>query len=143
VIPIDSKGLFSDAFNVRLPDRDVCSLTQLSGSSTIVYLCSDGDRRLLRSHNVSVKEKTLSEGPLSDVVDKGASHVVALGKGVLVAGELEAVWMSGKTRVTARFPGEQRSRLLSLGRVDPDGARWLLGDESGHLWLLTCTIAQV
>jgi DNA damage-binding protein 1 len=143
VIPIDSKGLFQDAFNVRLPDRDVLALTLLAGTNTIVYLCCDGsDRRLLRSHTVSIKEKSLSEGPIADVMDKGASHLDSLGKGVLVGGELEVVWISGKTRVSAKFPSSERSRLLAMGRLDADGSRWLLSDESGHLWLLACTLAQ-
>lgn len=92
---------------------------------------------------MNIKEKTLGEGPVSEVVDKGASHLAGLGKGVLLAGEQEVLWVSGKTRVAARFPaGAERSRLLGMGRVDADGTRWLLCDESGRLWLLSCALAQ-
>lgn len=141
---MDSKGLLQDAFNVRLPDRDVCALVLLPNTNTIVYLCSDGsDKRKLRSHTIGIKEKMLTEGPISDSsMDKGASHLATLGKGVLVAGEVEVVWISGKTKVSVRFPSNERSRLLSIGRIDADGSRWLLSDEGGHLWLLSCALAQ-
>ncbi len=142
-VPVDSKGLFMDAFNVRLPDRDIVSLCFLPGATvpTIVYLCEDGERRHLRSHAVNVKEKALVSdvAPLGGEVDKGASMVMPLGKaGVLIAGELEVMWASGKTRVATRFPGEQRARLTAATKIDKDGSRWLLGDESGRLWLLAC-----
>jgi DNA damage-binding protein 1 len=48
-------------------------------------------------------------------------------------------WVCGKTVVATRFPGEQRARLTAAARVDADGSRWLLGDESGRLWLLAAT----
>ena len=142
-IPVDAKGLFGDAFNVRLPDRDIVSMCFLHGAPqpVLVYLCRDGEKMQLRSHVVNVRDKALSPdgSGLGREVERGASFVAPLGRGgVLVAGELEVAWICGKTAVSARFPGEQRARLTAATRVDADGSRWLLGDESGRLWLLAC-----
>jgi DNA damage-binding protein 1 len=139
-IPVDAKGLFGDAFNVRLPDREIVSMCFVSNAPqpVLAYLCRDGEQMQLRSFVVNVRDKSLgADGGVGGAVDRGASHLLPLARGgVLVAGELEVAWLGGKAPVVARFPGEQRSRLTAAGKVDADGARWLLGDESGRLWLL-------
>ena len=144
VIPIDSKGVLQDAFNIRLPDnrvRDICVLSEGVGAGpAIAYIHQEGDRWMLKSGVVALKEKSLKPGPIAPVViARGASHVVAAGKGVLVFSEGCVCWhgFNGQT-VKRAVPGEEVRAVTAVGKVDADGTRWLAGDSDGQLYLVIC-----
>lgn len=145
LVPVDVHGQLQDAFNVRLPDGLVVALCWLRPDTAhappvLAYLCQDGEVRRLRTHVVQHKEKALAAGPLADtVVERGASLLAAVGRGVLVWGESGVAWHgpNGQT-VQAAYPVRRPTCMLAHCAIDADGSRHLSGDDSGRLWLVVC-----
>jgi DNA damage-binding protein 1 len=152
IIPIDSKGIFMDAFNIRLADTtllDLCFL-QAPGPPQLVYLCEEGDQTFLRSFTLNIKEKSLSPGLLTaGLLEGGAVRCMALGSGVLCVGETGVQWRGPQQTVcTAVYPDigdettrHRRRQIQAVGRIDD--SRWLVGDgEDGTLWLVVVQLVN-
>ncbi|KAM0880962.1 hypothetical protein ACQ4PT_033240 [Festuca glaucescens] len=144
VIPFDNKGLLMEAFDIRLEKLPVLDIKFLYGcvKPTIVVLYQDNsDARHVKTYEVALKDKDFVEGPWSqNNLDNGAGlliPVLAPLGGVIIIGEETIVYCNGNSAFKA-MPIKQ-SIIRAYGRVDPDGPRYLLGDNTGTLHLLVLT----
>jgi DNA damage-binding protein 1 len=107
----------------------------------LAYVCKDAQARTLRTFVVNVKEKSLSPGPLADVVlERGAAHCYALGRGVLVLAEEKVSWygLDAGAALHQALPIAHPTLMTCACSLDPEQTRWLLSDDCGRLWLLVC-----
>ncbi|KAL0918442.1 hypothetical protein M5K25_010451 [Dendrobium thyrsiflorum] len=140
VIPFDNKGQLKEAFNIRLEELQVLDIKFLYGCSkpTIAVLYQDNkDARHLKTYEVALKDKDFIEGPWSqNNLDNGAGMLIPvplpLG-GVIIIGEETIVYCNGSSFKAIPI---RPSITRAYGRIDPDGSRFLLGDNSGLLYLL-------
>ncbi|KAM0887190.1 hypothetical protein ACQ4PT_029232 [Festuca glaucescens] len=144
VIPFDNKGQLKEAFDIRLEELQVLDTKFLYGcvKPTIVVLYQDNkDARHVKTYEVALKDKDFVEGPWSqNNLDNGAGlliHVPAPVGGVIIIGEETIVYCNGNSTFKA-IPIKQ-SIIRAYERVDPDGFRYLLGDNTGTLHLLVLT----
>ncbi|KMZ57778.1 DNA damage-binding protein 1 [Zostera marina] len=143
VIPFDNKGQLKEAFNIRLEELQVLDIKFLFGCSrpTIVVLYQDNkDARHVKTYEVALKEKDFIEGPWSqNNLDNGAGLLIPVPMplgGVIIIGEETIVYCSANAfKAIPTKPSITRA----FGRVDADGSRYLLGDNSGLLHLLVIT----
>ncbi|KAK1280307.1 DNA damage-binding protein 1 [Acorus gramineus] len=143
VIPFDNKGQLKEAFNIRLEELQVLDIKFLYGCSkpTIVVLYQDNkDARHVKTYEVVLKEKDFIEGPWSqNNLDNGASLLIPVPMplgGVIIIGEETIVYCSATAFKAIPI---KPSLMRAYGRVDADGSRYLLGDNSGCLNLLVIT----
>ncbi|EIE24281.1 hypothetical protein COCSUDRAFT_28729 [Coccomyxa subellipsoidea C-169] len=141
VIPIDDKGQLHEAFNMRIDELNVIDMIFLEGCAkpTIAVLYQDNkDARHIKTYEVVLKEKDLTEGPWRQSnLDAGASRVIAVPEplgGALVVGESVIAYM-GQGQAMKCTP-IKATIIRAHGRVDEDGSRYLLGDYVGNLYLL-------
>lgn len=144
VIPFDNKGQLKEAFNIRLEELQVLDIKFLYGClrPTIVVLYQDNkDARHVKTYEVALKEKDFVEGPWSqNNLDNGAGLLIPVPAplgGVIIIGEETIVYCNANS--TFRAIPIKQSITRAYGRVDPDGSRYLLGDNSGILHLLVLT----
>ncbi|AQK92556.1 DNA damage-binding protein 1a [Zea mays] len=144
VIPFDNKGQLKEAFNIRLEELQVLDIKFLHGcvKPTIVVLYQDNkDVRHVKTYEVALKDKDFIEGPWSqNNVDNGAGLLIPVPAplgGVIIIGEEQIVYCNANSTFKA-IPIKQ-SIIRAYGRVDPDGSRYLLGDNTGILHLLVLT----
>lgn len=145
VMPMDSAG-FHEAFNIRVDELQVLSMEFLYNCArpTVALLYHDNkDVRHLRTYEISIKDKEFVEGPFSQSnLDPGASMLIPVPGpqgGVVVVGESVIAYVRKK-----RSPDDQVVKSIqvkativqAVGRVDPDGSRYLLGDTLGNLHML-------
>jgi DNA damage-binding protein 1 len=144
VIPFDNKGQLKEAFNIRLEELQVLDIKFLYGcvKPTIVVLYQDNkDARHAKTYEVALKDKDFFEGPWSqNNLDNGAGLLIPVPAplgGVIIIGEETIVYCNANATFKA-IPIKQ-SIIRAYGRVDPDGSRYLLGDNTGTLHLLVLT----
>jgi DNA damage-binding protein 1 len=134
-------GALREPFNVRLEEStviDLCFLAGLPGPPVLAVLYQDANEaRNVRTYKVIAAERDLAEGPWAELhVEQGASMLVAVPLpfgGVLVVGEQQVTYLSAATSISVPMAAAQ---IRAACKVDADGRRWLLGDESGALSLL-------
>jgi len=143
IIPALAGGtLRSEAFNVRMEELYLLDLCFLAGTPrpTLATLHEDSKhQRYLKTHEVSVRDKALSDGPWPQVaVEASASQLIALPfGGVLVLSEHSVACHSGGAVRAHQVSASGAPTLFRAhGRVDPDGTRWLLSDAAGTLYVL-------
>nr|CAB3460553.1 unnamed protein product [Digitaria exilis] len=144
VIPFDNKGQLKEAFNIRLEELQVLDIKFLHGcvKPTVVVLYQDNkDARHVKTYEVALKDKDFVEGPWSqNNLDNGAGLLIPVPAplgGVIIIGEETIVYCNANATFKA-IPIKQ-SIIRAYGRVDPDGSRYLLGDNTGTLHLLVLT----
>uniref|UniRef100_A0ACD5TYR9 Uncharacterized protein n=1 Tax=Avena sativa TaxID=4498 RepID=A0ACD5TYR9_AVESA len=144
VMPFDNTGQLKGAFNIRLEELQVLDIKFLYGcvKPTIVVLYQDNKvARHVKTYEVALKDKNFFEGPWSqNNLDKGASLLIPVPAppgGVIIIGEQTIVYCNANSTFKA-IPIKQ-SIIRAYGRVDPDGSRYLLGDQTGTLHLLVLT----
>ncbi|EEC79792.1 hypothetical protein OsI_21216 [Oryza sativa Indica Group] len=144
VIPFDNKGQLKEAFNIRLEELQVLDIKFLYGcvKPTIVVLYQDNkDARHVKTYEVALKDKDFVEGPWSqNNLDNGAGLLIPVPAplgGVIIIGEETIVYCNANS--TFRAIPIKQSIIRAYGRVDPDGSRYLLGDNAGILHLLVLT----
>ncbi|CAA6668092.1 unnamed protein product [Spirodela intermedia] len=140
VIPFDNKGQLKEAFNIRLEELQVLDIKFLYGClrPTIVVLYQDNkDARHVKTYEVSLKDKDFAEGPWQQAnVDNGAGLLIPVPMplgGVIIIGEETIVYCSA---TAFKAIPTKPSITRAYGKVDADGSRYLLGDNSGALRLL-------
>uniref|UniRef100_A0A0D9V2C3 DNA damage-binding protein 1 n=1 Tax=Leersia perrieri TaxID=77586 RepID=A0A0D9V2C3_9ORYZ len=146
VIPFGSKGHLNEPSNIRLEELLVLDIKFLYGCDrpTIVLLFQDDyDARHVKTYEVALKDNEFVEGPWSqNNLDNGASLLIPvpapLGV-VIVIGEITIAYFSA---TTFRAVSIKQSMIGAVGLVDPDGSRYLFGDNTGGLHLLTVTHDQ-
>lgn len=146
VIPFDEKHSLNDAFNIRMEEitiHDIVFLHAFNGIPctlpTIAVLYEDTKEcRHIKTYQISLREKEFLDGPFSQAnVDNGAAMLIPLPTpygGVLIIGEETIAYINGTSAKLAI--GIEPTTILSFGKIDPDGSRWLLGDAEGKLLLL-------
>lgn len=143
VIPFDNKGQLKEAFNIRLEELQVLDIKFLYGcpKPTIVVLYQDNkDARHVKTYEVALKDKDFIEGPWSqNNLDNGAGLLIPVPMplgGVIIIGEETIVYCSASAFKAIPI---KPSITRAYGRVDADGSRYLLSDNTGLLHLLVIT----
>lgn len=143
VIPFDNKGQLKEAFNIRLEELQVLDIKFLYGcpKPTIVVLYQDNkDARHVKTYEVALKDKDFVEGPWSqNNLDNGAGLLIPVPMplgGVIIIGEETIVYCSANAFKAIPI---KPSITRAYGRVDADGSRYLLSDNTGQLHLLVIT----
>ncbi|KAJ3679366.1 hypothetical protein LUZ60_017377 [Juncus effusus] len=143
VIPFDNKGQLKEAFNIRLEELQVLDIKFLYGCSkpTIVVLYQDNkDARHVKTYEVALKDKDFAEGPWSqNNLDNGAGLLIPVPMplgGVIIVGEETVVYCNAMSFKAIPI---RPSIIRAYGRVDADGSRYLLSDNTGLLHLLVIT----
>ncbi|DBA79836.1 TPA: hypothetical protein ACH3X2_007673 [Trebouxia sp. C0005] len=145
IIPMDSMG-FHEAFNIRVDELQVLSMEFLYDCHrpTVALLYHDNkDVRHLRTYEISLKDKEFVEGPFSQSnLDPGASMLIPVPGpqgGVVVIGESVIAYVRKKRSADDQAVKSiqiNATIIKAVGRVDPDGSRYLLGDTLGNLHML-------
>ncbi|KAL3145326.1 hypothetical protein ABBQ38_001586 [Trebouxia sp. C0009 RCD-2024] len=145
VIPMDSMG-FQEAFNIRVDQLQVLSMEFLYDCPrpTVALLYQDNkDARHLRTYEISIKDKEFVEGPFSqNNLDPGVSMIIPVPGptgGLVVVGESVIMYVRKKRSAddqAVKSIQVQATIVKAVGRVDPDGSRYLLGDTLGNLHML-------
>lgn len=144
VIPILSTGALGEAFNIRLDEFEVLDLGFLhvpeSEKPVLAVLYQDLRKaRHIKTYFVSLTDKELQTGPWAQRDLDAAARVIApiplpMG-GAVVLGENVITYLTADQRRPIVTP--VKSTLFEgIGRVDDNGARWLLSDHVGQLMLL-------
>ncbi|MQL89140.1 hypothetical protein Taro_021718 [Colocasia esculenta] len=98
------------------------------------------DARHVKTYEVSLKDKDFAEGPWQQAnVDNGAGLLIPVPMplgGVIIIGEETIVYCSA---TAFKAIPTKPSITRAYGRVDADGSRYLLSDNSGVLRLLVIT----
>ncbi|KFK28706.1 hypothetical protein AALP_AA7G036100 [Arabis alpina] len=139
VLPFDKKGQLNEGFNIRLPELQVLDIKFLYGCTkpTIAVLYQDiKDARHFKTYEVYLKDKFV-EGPWSHHnLDNGADLLIPVPPplcGVLIIGDETIVYCSPNACKAIQI---RPTVIKAYGRVDIDGSRYLLGDDTGLLHLL-------
>ena len=143
VIPIQPDGSLREAYNLRLEELKLVSLTFLHGAQhhpmlAIVHQGSTREERSLRTYGVSLKDKELVDAGAWPVtqLDRTALLVRALPPplcGVLVVTEQHLCYVNGALLLTLPI---RSTSVTALCPIDADGFRHLLSDANGVLHLL-------
>eukprot|EP00281_Chroomonas_sp_CCMP1168_P025534 CAMPEP_0206228886 /NCGR_PEP_ID=MMETSP0047_2-20121206/9404_1 /ASSEMBLY_ACC=CAM_ASM_000192 /TAXON_ID=195065 /ORGANISM="Chroomonas mesostigmatica_cf, Strain CCMP1168" /LENGTH=1100 /DNA_ID=CAMNT_0053652151 /DNA_START=70 /DNA_END=3372 /DNA_ORIENTATION=+ len=144
VIPIDSKGLLKEAFNIRLEELQVIDLQFLyvekEKNPTILVLYQDPkEMRHLKTYEINIADKDLQPGPWQQQgVELGATTIIPvplpLG-GALLIGEQTITHLNGDKSDTKTIPMGP-TVIRAWGKIDDDGSRFLLGSHFGKLYVL-------
>jgi DNA damage-binding protein 1 len=142
VMPLDSRGNLSEAYNIRLEEQNVLDLKFLHGAApskpvlAILYQDSKGSRHV-KTYEVNLKEKEFQEGPWTlPNVESGASLLIPLPQpfgGVIVIGEHSIMYHNG---AHPRSIAMKTAIMRAYGKIDANGSRILLGDHTGKLYIL-------
>ncbi|KYR00793.1 UV-damaged DNA binding protein1 [Tieghemostelium lacteum] len=126
-----------EAFNLRLEELQIIDLVFLDKCDrpTLAVLYKDTRHsRHISTYEIKI-DKDHSPGPWShNNVEIGSNLLIAppFG-GVLVVGEQVITYLNGKFPVSVQIPF---TTISCYEMVDKDGSRYLLGDQSGQLYLL-------
>jgi DNA damage-binding protein 1 len=134
-------GATAEAFNVRLMEEETLDVVFLHGRRklTISVLSRDSeDVHNVRTFEISLADQDMRQGPWGRVnVDPGAVRLIPMPEpygGVIVVAEQSLTYVKGEDEpVTVAV---EPAFIKSFGRVDADGARFLLGGHLGQLLML-------
>jgi len=142
VIPLDQSDSELTAFNVRIEETKIFDIQFLHDCTnpTIAILHEDTHGRHVTTKELSLKDKEFVKVPWKqDNVEKLADMLIAVPEplgGVLIIGNESITYHSGSNFHTFAPPSMQNSSITVFAPVDDNGSRFLLGDMSGHLFLL-------
>ncbi|KAL9642809.1 hypothetical protein ABK040_009884 [Willaertia magna] len=149
VIPFDNnKSQFKEAFNLRIEELNIIDIAFFESISSkkkpckqptfaILYQDNTGSRHLM-SYEINLLEKELSEGTFKHLnIDRGSNILIPVSMplgGMICIGESQITYFDEKYKKSVDSPSNTRLAIRCYGNVDP--TRWLLGDQSGTLYLL-------
>ncbi|XP_047054864.1 DNA damage-binding protein 1-like isoform X1 [Lolium rigidum] len=141
VIPFDNQGQLKEQLNIRLQELLVLDIKFLYGCEipTVAVLYQDNkDARHVKTYEIALEDKEFVEGSWSqNNLDNGACLLVPVPLGgVIIIGEDTIVHWSSTTFKSLSI---NQAIIGAVGRVDPDGSRYLYGDNTGSLHLLVIT----
>ncbi|XP_071684353.1 DNA damage-binding protein 1 isoform X2 [Lolium perenne] len=141
VIPFDNQGQLKEPLNIRLQELLVLDIKFLYGCEipTVAVLYQDNkDARHVKTYEIALEDKEFVEGSWSqNNLDNGARLLVPVPLGgVIIIGEDTIVHWSSTTFKSLSI---NQAIIGAVGRVDPDGSRYLYGDNTGSLHLLVIT----
>lgn len=92
--------------------------------------------RHIKTYYINMKEKDFIDGPFQQPnVESGATHLISVPfGGVVIVGEHTIAYHDGSQ--CKSFNLERPTSIRAYGKIDISGERWLLGDQSGALYLL-------
>eukprot|EP01029_Cantina_marsupialis_P011842 TRINITY_DN2634_c0_g1_i1.p1 TRINITY_DN2634_c0_g1~~TRINITY_DN2634_c0_g1_i1.p1 ORF type:complete len:767 (-),score=155.75 TRINITY_DN2634_c0_g1_i1:1286-3586(-) len=138
VIPTNSDGSMSDAFNVKVDELNILDMSLMMHSECPllgVLYADSSDNKHFRSYEINIPGRTIQDGPLAvQNLDHGAHRLIAPADGgVIVVGTSIMAHLSVNRCCSIPHRG---ARIVSHSVVDQDGSRFLLADEYGHILLL-------
>jgi len=142
VIPLEHSESELKAFNVRIEETKIFDIQFLHDCSnpTIAILHEDTYGRHVTTRELSLKDKEFVKVPWKqDNVERLADMLIAVPEplgGVLIIGNESITYHSGSNFHTFAPPTMQNSSITVCAPVDDNGSRFLLGDMSGHLFIL-------
>jgi DNA damage-binding protein 1 len=143
VIPLDKENRELKAFNIRMEELQIQDIQWLhiSGANpTVAFVYQETNSRNVKTYEINVKEKEFAKGPWKqDGVESEASILIAVPEpfgGALIVGQESICYHNGEKYVAVAPPQLRESTVTCYCKIDPNGARYLLGDMSGRLFLL-------
>jgi len=136
----DNKEL--KAFNIRMEELEIQDIQFLHGCATptIAFIHQDSQARHVKTYEISLREKEFTKGPWKqDNVESEASILIAMPKpfcGALIIGQESITYHNGEKYIAIAPPAFRQGTIVCYGLVDKNGARYLLGDMSGRIFLL-------
>eukprot|EP00911_Craspedida_sp_UC1_P000661 UC1_evm1s507 len=140
IIPIKADGKLGTAFDLRCPIQvlDICFINDdMAPRLALLTRTHDGNQLHLYTVDLGAKELTSKATPLRGLEPEASILVPVQGGpgGFLVAGETQIIYATPELRRGPACDVQWRT-FGAVGGIDPDGSRYLLGDQSGDLHLL-------
>ncbi|XP_063230961.1 DNA damage-binding protein 1 [Bacillus rossius redtenbacheri] len=142
IIPLEKDNNELKASSIRMEELQVQGLEFLHGCAnpTIILIHQDLNGRHVKTHEISLREKEFVKIPWKqDNVETEASMVIPVPEplgGAIIIGQESILYHDGTTYVAVAPPIIKQSTIVCHAQVDPSGARYLLGDMAGHLFML-------
>lgn len=107
---------------------------------TLILIHQDINGRHVKTHEISLRDKEFVKIPWrQDNVEREAMMVIPVPSpicGAIVIGQESILYHDGTTYVTVVPHVIKQSTITCYAKVDNQGLRYLLGDMSGHLFML-------
>lgn len=139
IIPIDSKGQLKDAVNIRLEENHVIDMKFLVNQATplisILYKDQNGEKQL-KTYEISLKDKSFPKVVWSQSNLKEASMLIPVPAplgGVLIISTETITYQNGEKVISVAM---NPCVIRTYEKIDPNGSRYLLGDQNGTLCIL-------
>ncbi|VVC45761.1 Hypothetical protein CINCED_3A017720 [Cinara cedri] len=140
IIPLDKEGELK-AYCLRMEELEVQDIDFLYGCAnpTIIIIHQDNNGRHIKAKEISIKDKEFVKTPWKqDNVETEASLIIPVPEpicGAIIIGRESVLYHNG-TSFIAISPPVIKSTIVCYARIDKLGARYLLGDMAGHLFML-------
>ncbi|XP_069681912.1 DNA damage-binding protein 1 isoform X1 [Periplaneta americana] len=142
IIPLEKDNSELKASSIRMEELQVQDLEFLHGcpNPTIILIHQDLNGRHVKTHEISLRDKEFVKIPWKqDNVETEASMVIPVPEplcGAIIIGQESILYHDGTTYVAVAPPVIKQSTIVCYAQVDSNGARYLLGDMAGHLFML-------
>lgn len=142
IIPLEKDNSELKASSIRMEELQVQDLDFLHGcpNPTIILIHQDLNGRHVKTHEISLRDKEFVKIPWKqDNVETEASMVIPVPEplcGAIIIGQESILYHDGSTYVAVAPPVIKQSTIVCYAQVDSNGARYLLGDMAGHLFML-------
>ncbi|PNF36443.1 DNA damage-binding protein 1 [Cryptotermes secundus] len=142
IIPLEKDNSELKASSIRMEELQVQDLEFLHGcpNPTIILIHQDLNGRHVKTHEISLRDKEFVKIPWKqDNVETEASMVIPVPEplcGAIIIGQESILYHDGSTYVAVAPPVIKQSTIVCYAQVDSNGARYLLGDMAGHLFML-------
>ncbi|XP_065339552.1 DNA damage-binding protein 1 [Cloeon dipterum] len=141
IIPLENCGELK-ATSIRMEEIQIQDMEFLHGcpSPTVILIHHDHNGRHIKTHEISLKDKEFVKTPWKqDNIDAEASLIIPVPEpfgGAIIVGQETILYHDGTNYVAVTPPVIRQSTMSCYARVDSNGARYMLGDMSGRLFLL-------
>lgn len=142
IIPLEKENSELRATSIRIEESEIQDLNFLHGcvNPTIILLHQDLNGRHLKTHEISLKEKEFTKIPWKqDNIETEASMIIPVPEplcGAIVIGQESIIYHDGTSFVAVAPPVIKQSTIVCYAKVDTVGLRYILGDMSGHMFML-------
>lgn len=140
IIPLDTSSGELRAITLKFEDIHVHDVEFLYGCAdpTVIVIHQDFNGRHIKTHEISLREKEFKKSPWKqDNIEPEASMLIPVPiGGALVIGTESIVYHDGHNYVSTAPPMLKQSTIQCYCRLDQKGFRYLLGNMSGHLFML-------
>ncbi|CAG0918721.1 unnamed protein product [Notodromas monacha] len=149
IIPLEKDNTELKAYNIRSDELEIQDLAFLHGCSvpTLIMIHQDSNGRHVITHQISLKDKEFKKGPWKqDNVEREAVIVIPVPLpvgGAIIIGQETITHHSGSHFVPIAPPIMQKSTITCYTPLDDTGARYLLGDSAGRLFVLVPEVTGV
>ncbi|XP_062536112.1 DNA damage-binding protein 1 [Armigeres subalbatus] len=142
IIPLDRDTHELKATSLRMEEVHVQDVEFLYGTQhpTLIVIHQDLNGRHIKTHEINLKDKDFTKiAWKQDNVETEATMLIPVPTplgGAIVIGQESVVYHDGDSYVAVAPPIIKQSTINCYARVDSKGFRYLLGNMSGHLFMM-------